>query len=196
MQTAADDGPEIAPEAVRTRGVRALAATGGVVLALTLDHGVPSVERRRSDDEGWHGEVVRGGAGRAALDPSARLCAAASGRSLAILGEQLVCVSRDAGASYLVVELPCSAAAAFAGDAVDAPLLVLVGRPGHEAGYLVEIAATGDALVLAALAGAFPEASDDGPLPGSGAVAWDGAREVAWVASGAGLVAIGHTRRH
>jgi hypothetical protein len=191
-----DDGPELAPEPVRPRGVRAIAAAGAVALAITTDHGAPSVERRRSDDEGWRAAALRGEAARASLDPTVRLVAAAEGQAIAILGEQRVCVSRDGGASFTVVDLPCAAAAAFAGDAPDAPLLVLIGRPGHEAGYLVEVDRAGDTAVLAAIPGAFPEASEDGPAPGAAGLAWDASRELAWAASGAGLVALGRARRH
>lgn len=189
-------GARLAPESVRATGVRAIAAADGAAIALTIDHGVPSVERRYGDDEGWRAAVIRGGAARAALDPSARLAASAGGRNLAILGEQLVCASRDGGATFDAIALPCAAAAAFAGAAPDAPLLVLIGRPGHEAGYLVEVACTGETALLAQVPGAFPEANDDGPLPGSAALAWDGSRELVWVASGAGLGAFARTPRH
>jgi hypothetical protein len=194
--TFADDGPTSAPEPVRARGVRAIAAAGSATIALLVEHGAARIERWRSDDEGWRGDAVRGEASRAAIDPSARLCATASGRAIAIAGAQRVFVSRDGGASWSGLAEPCAAAMAFAGEAADAPLLLFVGRPGADAGHLVEVSPSGVARTLAAVPSAFPEASDDGPAPGAAALAWDATRELAWVASAAGLVAIGRARRH
>lgn len=181
--------PEQPPAAVRERGVLAVAAANGVLLALTLGAEGPVIERFRSDDEGWSGTPLLGAAREiAARDEGPRsLTAAAAGRNLALTDQQQIAVSRDGGATFAVVEAGAVHALAFAGDAPDAPLLALV-APTTAATFLVEIDADAQPTRVAELPGMEPTA-----IAG---MAWDATREVAWIASAAGLSALGRPQRH
>jgi hypothetical protein len=173
--------------AVRERGVLAITASAGVLVALTAGAEGPALERFRSDDEGWAetrlGADVRGlcERDRGAL----RLAAAAGGKAVALSDQQRLAVSRDGGATFRLLDVGATPAVAFAGDDLDAPLLALVAGKGGAA-FLLEIDAGGEAARIAEIAGA----------AGPAALAWDAAREVVWVASAAGLTALGRPRRH
>jgi hypothetical protein len=177
------------PTAVRERGVLAVAAAGGVLFALTLGADGPLIERFRSDDEGWSGTALYGAAREMAArdEGPLRLAAAAAGRAVALNDAQHVAVSRDGGATFTFVEVGAVHAMAFAGDGAEAPLLALI-APTPAAAFLVEIDADAQPSRVAELP-ALP--------PGSGAaMAWDAAREVVWIASDAGLVALGRPQKH
>ncbi len=177
---------------LRDRGVLAIAASGGTLVAVTLGRSGPAIERFRGDDEGGMDaplsglarEIVEHGAG------TLLLAAAAGGRCLAVGDGERVAVSRDGGATFTSIDSGPAAALAFAGDEAQAPLLALVRSPAAPGAaapvFIVQANASGDAVRIGELAGADPPA----------AIAWDGAREVVWVASGAGLQALGMPRQH
>ena len=124
-------------------------------------------------------------------DPAAILLAvAAGGRCLALGDGERVVVSRDGGATFTPLDAGRATAIAFAGDAADAPLLALVVPPpgpgGPSPAFVVQASASGEAERIGELPSAEPPA----------AIAWDASREVVWVASGAGLSALGMPRRH
>jgi len=177
---------------LRERGVLAVAASGGALIAVTMGPSGPAIERFRGDDEGGM-EAPLPGPARAIVerDPAAiRLAAAAGGRCLALGDGERVAVSRDGGATFAVVDVGRATAIAFAGDAADPPLLALVvpeAAPGGPSpAFVVQVSASGGAERI----GEIPSAE----LPA--AIAWDASREVVWVASGAGLSALGMPRRH
>jgi hypothetical protein len=177
------------PTAVRERGVLAVAAANGVLLALTLGAEGPAIERFRSDDEGWSGTPLDGAAREMAArdERPLHLAAAASGRALALTDQQQIAVSRDGGESFVFVEAGAVFALAFAGDTPDAPLLALV-APTPASTFLVEIDADAQPTRVAELPGMDAAAT--------AGMAWDASRDVAWIASAAGLVALGRPQRH
>ena len=184
--------PDRPPAVVRARGVLAIAASSGVLSAVVLGPEGPSVERFRGDDEGWMEARLSGASARIATPgPVAetdaarplRLATTAGGRAVAISDGERVALSRDGGASFQVEELGTTPAIAFAGDGGDAPLLALVVA---EATHLVEVPAGGGPARVAEVPG-----SEGGS---AAALAWDAAREVVWIASAAGLVAVGRAR--
>jgi hypothetical protein len=199
----------------RDAGVLAIAASAGALIAVTLGATGPVIERVRGDDEGGM-EAPLTGPARALVERSRdtlRFAATAGGRCLALGEGRDVAISRDTGATFTLLHLGAVAALAFAGEGTDAPLLALVTadprREGDDDGartrgpagapsapppptaswaFLVEIAAAGEPACLGELAGT------ERDLPA--AIAWDPSRELYWVASGAGLVALGMPRRH
>jgi hypothetical protein len=181
-----------APAAVRDRGVLAIAASGGTLVAVTLGPAGAAVERFRGDDEGGMEAPLAGAASalveRSREAGSALFAAAAGGRCLALSDGESVLVSRDGGATFASVDPGPAAALAFAGEDASASLLVLVvpAPSGASPAYLVEVSAAGEAARIGELSGV--------ELPA--ALAWDASREVIWVASGAGLAALGTPRRH
>jgi hypothetical protein len=188
--------PDRPPAVVRDRGVLAIAASGGVLSAVVLGPDGPSVERFRGDDEGWMEARLSGVAERIATPSpvpspdaprSLRLATAAGGLSVALSDGERVALSRDGGGSFHVEELGATPAIAFAGDEAGAPLLALVVAEGT---FLVEVPAGGEASRVAEVPGA------DGGAEAEAALAWDASREVAWIASAAGLVAVGRARAH
>jgi hypothetical protein len=197
--------------AVRERGVLAITASAGVLVALTSGAAGTAIERFRGDDEGWAETPLAGeplhiaGRDRSALARWSRdragaagalcLAAAAGGRAVALGDQQRVAVSRDGGAAFTTLDLGAAPAIAFAGDDADAPLLVLTAPPGSATAILVEIDASGSALRIGEIAAPEREAGAGSPWA-TAALAWDAAREIVWIASGAGLVALGRPRRH
>ena len=175
---------------VRERGVLAIAASGGAPVAVTLGAAGPAIERLRGDDEGGMEAPLRGFA--LAVVEHAReallFAAAAGGRCLALGDGHRVAVSRDGGATFAIIDPGPAAAIAFAGDEAEAPLFVLVAPSAASPAFLVEVSVTGEAARVGELSSAERE------LPA--AIAWDASRELYWVASGAGLIALGAPRRH
>ncbi|MFT3764616.1 MAG: hypothetical protein QM820_03725 [Minicystis sp.] len=185
--------------AVRDRGVLAITASAGVLVALTAGAGHPAIERFRGDDEGWAETPLSGDALRTTeRDRGAlRLAAAAGGRAVALCDQQRVAISRDGGATFTTIELGKVPAITFAGEGVDAPLLALLTPAQGPAAFVVEINVDGEASRVGELAAPEREGAVATTSPWSlSALAWDAAREVVWVASGAGLVALGRPRRH
>ncbi|MGK4002756.1 hypothetical protein WMF31_09050 [Sorangium sp. So ce1036] len=183
--------------AVRDSVLR-MSASGGVIVALTSAPSGPQLERLRGDDEGSPLLPLSGAARRAAEANDGQLAAAAGGRALALSGAGLLCVSRDGGETFRVLEgLPPVVALAFAGDHKAAPLLALVAREGERRAQLVHVPASA-APTLVAEIGAAPhgELEEEPASPGAAALAWDPSREVVWVACWAGLLALSRQRKH
>lgn len=186
-----------APAAVRERGVSAITASAGVLVALTVGAEGPAIERFRGDDEGWAEARLTGAARRIAERGSLRVSAAGAGSCLAISDQQQIAVSRDAGATFTLVELGPVPAMTFAGEGPDARLLALVAPTAGGTAFVVEIAAGGEAQRVGEIP--VPEGEPGAPAasPWAGAaMAWDASREVVWVACGVGLVALGRPQRH
>lgn len=171
---------------VRERGVLALTASGGAILLLTEGAKGPVIERLRGDDEGRRTTPLRGPARRlvegAAKLGTITLVAAAGGRAVAFTDGARIAVSRDGGASFTLVTFGSIVALAFAGEEVGATLLILV-----EGGAVVQSPAQGEATRVATIEGL-------GGAPA--AIGWDPARECAWIACRAGLLAISKAPRH
>ncbi|WP_437808755.1 hypothetical protein [Sorangium sp. So ce1078] len=179
-------------------GVLRMSASEGVIVALTIGAGGPQLERLRGDDEGSPVVPLSGAARRAAEAEDGRLAAAAGGRSIALSGAGLLCVSRDGGENFRVIEgLPAVVALAFAGDHKSSPLLALVAREGERRAQLVHVPPNA-APTLVAEIGAAPHgaAEEDAASIGPAAIAWDPSREVVWVACWAGLIALTRQRKH
>jgi hypothetical protein len=183
---------------LRERGVLAIAASGGALVAITMGPTGPAIERFRGDDEGGM-EAPLGGPARGVVERGREallLAVGAGGRCLAIGDGERVAVSRDGGATFTLFEPGPAVAITFAGDEPGAPLLALVipvstvsavaATATVTPAFLVQVSAAGEAVRIGELASVEPPA----------AIAWDTTREVIWVASGAGLVALGMPRRH
>lgn len=190
--------PTSAPAAVRDRGVSAITASGGVLVALTAGADGPAIERFGGDDEGGAETRLEGAAKRIAEgDRGALRVAAAGATCLAISDQRQLVVSRDAGATFQLLELGPVPAITFAGEGADARLLALVAPTAGGAAYVVEITAAGEAARVGEIAPAEAEAGVAAASPWVGAaLAWDASREVVWVACGVGLVALGRPQRH
>jgi hypothetical protein len=169
---------------VAMTGARRVAAAGGVLVTLRdVDLDV-RLERMRGDDERWPAERLAGAAADIATAERPQLAAAAEGRAVALAYGTRVAILREAGGAR-VVALPSEIVAiAFGGDGIDAPLFAAT-IEGDAAGALYEISEGGAASRLAELAGVVPLG-----------LAWDARRERAWIASRAGLVALGRAARH
>ncbi|WP_437275974.1 hypothetical protein WME90_32630 [Sorangium sp. So ce375] len=179
-------------------GVLRMSASEGVIVALTSAADGPQIERLRGDDEGSPVVPLSGAARRAAEADDCRLAAAAGGRSIAISGAGLLCVSRDGGETFRVLEgLAVVVALAFAGDHKASPLLALVAREGERRAQLVHVPSSA-APTLVAEIGATPAGTpeEEAASIGPAALAWDASREVVWVACWAGLVALTRQRKH
>ncbi|WP_437659722.1 hypothetical protein [Sorangium sp. So ce1182] len=179
-------------------GVLRMSASEGVIVALTSTPAGPQLERLRGDDEGSPVVPLSGAARRAAEADDVRLAAAAVGRSIALAGAGLLCVSRDGGETFRVIEgLPLVIALAFAGDHRGSPLLALVAREGERRAQVVHVPSNAAPTLVAEI-----EATAHGALEEGGAsspraaLAWDASREVAWVACSAGLLALTRQRKH
>ncbi len=189
-------------------GVRAIAAIDAGLLALVDvahdsafagrsadgDDG-PSLATYRGDDDGWSNVPLTSLARRVVERSSGPLSftAAASGRAIAIANGSRAIVSRDSGATFEELDVEGSIAIAFRGSDEHAPLLVLM--TSSEGSVLVEAPADGDPVRLADL----PLITSQGtspPTTRAAAIAWDSARDVVWVASPSGLIAVGPARRH
>jgi len=192
--------PEQPIAAVRDRGVLAITASAGVLVALTSGAAGVAIERFRGDDEGWAETPLAGDALQMAeRDRGAvRLSAAAGGRAVALCDHRRVAVSRDGGATFAMLEPGAALAVAFAGEGAEAPLLVLLApTAAGGAAVVVEIDASGSAVRVGEIAAPEREITAAAGSPwATAALAWDTTRDVVWVASGAGLVALGRPRRH
>jgi len=179
------------PLQVRERGVVRVVASRGALVALSQSPAGMTLERLRSDDEGWQATPLRGAARRlaqaAASAGSALLSATGGGRAVALGDGSEVLLSRDGGATFSSFAFGPTRALAFAGDDADAALLVLVAPLPEAEATLVQVPARGEPTSVASLPAPF-----EGPM----AMAWDASREVLWVASRAGLGALGRARRH
>jgi hypothetical protein len=183
----------------RERGVLAIAASGASLLALTSDGAGPCLQRLRSDDEGWQPMVLDGAARAVASGPAVALASAAQGKVIALAEPTRgLVISRNGGASFRPIDLVGVVAHAFAGDDETAPVLALVLSSIDDEAYLVEVAPEGTPLRVAELP-LCPRAGDEAehdPMERVFAMAWDATREVAWVASPSGLMAIGRPPTH
>lgn len=200
------------PAPVRERGVLAITASRGALIALTTGPSGPAIERFRSDDEGWAATPLQGEARSfAERDRSALRIAAAGGRAVAISDQERVAFSRDGGATFTTIDLGTVPSIAFAGDTPDAPLLALVAPraaggadPSPTASaFVVELGDQGVTRI-----GEIPSpnyelgAADGGskPAPASpwatAALAWDASRDLVWVACAGGLIAFGRPQKH
>ncbi|MEJ7735183.1 MAG: hypothetical protein WKG00_39105 [Polyangiaceae bacterium] len=103
-------------------------------------------------------------------------------------------VSRDGGATFNTHHLPALRALIFAGDGRQDDLLALVdgGLAGDDL-WLLRIAASGAVTRLLALDSIDEEQE---PAAETAALCWDAARELCWMASARGLLAIGRATKH
>ncbi|WP_437851657.1 hypothetical protein [Sorangium sp. So ce363] len=179
-------------------GVLRMSASEGVIVALTSAAEGPQLERLRGDDEGSPVVPLSGAARRAAEADDCRLAAAAGGRSIAISGAGLLCVSRNGGETFRVLEgLAVVVALAFAGDHKTSPLLALVAREGERRAQLVHVPSNAAPTLVAELGATRPGAPEEEAASiGPAAIAWDASREIVWVACWAGLVALTRQRKH
>jgi hypothetical protein len=183
----------VAPASVREGGVLAIAASGSALSVLTRGDDGARIERLRGDDEAWSREPLEGAAQRIAEGRAPALATAAGGRAVAVHDEaEGLALSRDGGRRFVHLPLARVLAAVFAGDALDAPLLVLVSRGADGAVHLVRVDVDGDARLVAEV----ERTTDEGEGLEAAAMAWDPAREVVWIASPAGLAAFGRPSRH
>jgi hypothetical protein len=189
---------------VRERGVLAITASSGTLLALTVTSGVPGIERFRGDDEDRK-QVPLPEPARAIVERakgSVLLAASAAGRCLALGDGRRVALSRDAGVTFALSDLGRVIALAFGGESADATLLGLLAPEGTARAYLVAWGASGDAMRIGEVAIVDRDTQEGSPTAeadqaeASATIAWDAARELVWVASGAGLVALGWPQRH
>jgi hypothetical protein len=184
---------------LRSKGTLRIVASGAALIALTRSPAGPAIERLRGDDEGWQATAIEGAARPVALSEGVSLAAAAGGRLLALASPETICVSRDAGVTFATFPLAGTAAIAFAGDDDAAPLLALVASPLDDAAYVALIPAEGAPSRIAELtgsSGADDASEDGGGSMGPAAIGWDPAREVAWIACRAGLIALARARKH
>lgn len=192
-------GLSLSPGPAVRDGVLRICASEGVIVALTSTPSGPQLERLRGDDEGAPVLPLSGAARRAAEAADGHLAAAAGGRSVALSGAGLLCVSRDGGETFRVIDgLPPVVALAFAGDHKAAPLLALVAREGERRAQLVHVPANAAPTLVAEIGDAPPgEIDEEEPAsPAAAAIAWDASREVVWVACWAGLLALTRQRKH
>ncbi len=178
--------PDASLVPVRERGVLAVTASGGAALLLTAGATGPVIERLRADDEAPRVVALRGAARRLAESAAKQgvitLVAAAGGRSVAFTDGAQIAISRDDGATFATAAFGPIVALAFVGDEADATLLILT-----ESGTVVQLPVQGEPTRVAAIEGL-------GGAPA--AIGWDPARECAWVACRAGLIAVGRAPRH
>lgn len=174
---------------VRKEGVRAMAVAGSALVVLSERSGELVIERLRGDDEASEAEPLPEPLQAVAAEGTPVLAAAAGGRALALLAGGAVHVSRDGGRSFRKIEAGPALAVAFAGQGESACAMALVAgeRRAEDAAALVEIDPGGACTRVAEIAGA---------AGGPAALAWDGAREVMWVACEAGLIAFERSARH
>lgn len=186
---AAGASPREAPSP-RDRGVLAIAASRQVLTILRRESEQLVIEHLRGDDEGWRAAPLRGPLRSVAAGPEPILMTAMGGALIAI-GEPSrgALLSRDAGATFQAIDVLGTVAMAFAGDEPTAPLLILAAT--GSTGHLIELDAHGGATRIAAVR--LDQADDE---LASASMAWDAARELVWIASGAGLIALGRTNTH
>ncbi len=173
--------------------VLAMAASAGTLLALTGGEAV-AVHKVRGDDESPARAAIPDLA-PATLGPGAHLAAAAAGEALAVgsaAGD--LRLSRDGGATFVAHRLPPLHALAFAGDGHGADLLALVdGALAGDDLWLLRISGSGTVTRLLALD---DHDEDQEPAAEVAALCWDAARELGWMASARGLLAVGRATKH
>ena len=185
-------GREGKPTLAREGGVRAIKAAGGTLVVLATRPEGAAIERLRGDDEAWQRAPLAGVAAEvAAADPRPGLAVAAAGRRVAIVSPRGLLLSNDGAHSFESIDLHDVIGACFAGDEEDAPLYALMAPPGDATSYVVRVGEDGDLSRVAELRGA-----QDGTGLGDASIAWDGSRELVWIGSRLGLVALGPARRH
>jgi hypothetical protein len=174
---------------VRKEGVRAMASVGTALLLLAERSGDVALERLRGDDEASEAEALPEAVRAAAAEGAPLLAAAAGGRAIALGVGRAVHVSRDGGRTFQRCDTGPARAVTFAGTEEGAHAMVLV--PGERradgVAHLVEVDPDGACTRVAEIAGAGL---------GLAALAWDPAREVLWIACGAGLLAFERSARH
>ncbi|MRG96438.1 hypothetical protein GF068_31615 [Polyangium spumosum] len=184
-------GHEGTPVLAREGGVRAIKAAGGTLVVLATRPEGAAIERLRGDDEAWQRAPLEGAAAElATADPRPGLAVAAAGRRVVIVSPRGLLLSNDGARSFESIDLHGVIDACFAGDEEQDPLYALVAPPGDAASYVVRVGEDGDLSRVAELRG------QDGTGLGEASIAWDGARELVWIASRLGLVALGPARRH
>lgn len=168
----------------------ALASADESLAALSADPG-RGLELIESTDAGisWTARPLEGAAVVVAAAPNPVL--ATSGAAVGLGSEAGLVVSRDGRDFELVPGCAGTVALAFAGEGSEAPLYAAVYRETENRTYLVRVSAEGHAEVVADL-GANDAILDDEaePIGRANALAWDGARNVLWVAGAFGLVAL------
>lgn len=178
-------------------GVVRIAASGGALLSLSQARGVARLTRVRGDDEGTAEIPLSGEALRAASARGALIAVGAQGRSVALAGADLLCVSRDGGASFRAIGgLGAVAALAFAGEEEAAPLLALCVREGDARAELARVPEAGGPTRIAALGERRAGDEDDARGLAPAAMMWDATREVAWIACQVGLLAVAPKPEH
>jgi hypothetical protein len=184
-------GPDGAPQPVRD-GVRAIAASGTVLVALAAGPEGLSISRLRGDDEAFHAEPLDAATAQVLEeDGCAEMAAAASGKAIALRTGRGLLLSRDGGRSFETVPLHGLRALCFAGDDEDAPALALVTGENEGASWLVRVTDEGEPARVAEIRG-----GGEGDTLAEATIVWDASRELSWVACRAGLVALGPARRH
>ncbi|MDI1448308.1 hypothetical protein [Polyangium sp. 6x1] len=183
-------GREGTPVLAREGGVRAIKAAGGTLVVLATRPDGAAIERLRGDDEAWQRAPLEGAAADLATGaPKPGLAVAAAGRRVAIVSPRGLLLSNDGGHSFESVDLHDVIGACFAGDEEDAPLYALMAPRGDATSYVVRVGEDGDVARVAELRG------QDGTGLGEASIAWDGSRELVWIASRLGLVALGPPAR-
>jgi hypothetical protein len=99
-------------------------------------------------------------------------------------------LSNDGARTFESVDVHDVIGACFAGDEEDAPLYALMAPRGDATSYVVRVGEDGDVSRVAELR------AQDGTGLGEASIAWDGSRELVWIGSRLGLVALGPARRH
>jgi len=182
--------PEGSAKRVKESGLRAIAASGASLLALVLREEGAAIERLRGDDEAPEATPLAGDiAEMVSAEPKVKLAAARGGKRLALVSPRGLLLSNDSGRSFESIDLHDVVAACFAGEEEDASLLALMAPPGEAAFSLVRVSEDGEPSRVAEIA-----APKDGTNTAS--IAWDASREVVWIASRQGLIALGPARKH
>jgi hypothetical protein len=192
LYCSASDG---APAAVDLAApVLAMAASAGTLLVLG-GGAAAAVHKVRGDDETPARVAVPDLDPGALQGAGAHLAAAAAGEALAVgTAAGALRVSRDGGATFTAHHLPALRALAFAGDGRDDDLLALVdGELSGDDVWLLRVAASGAITRLLALDG-YDEEQE--PAAEAAALCWDTARELCWMASAHGLLAVGRATKH
>ncbi|WP_050430572.1 hypothetical protein [Chondromyces crocatus] len=181
----------------REGGVVRIAASGGALFALWKARGAAQLQRLRGDDEGPVEVPLAGAAQHAASAREVVIAAGAQGKALAVASAEVLCVSRDGGATFQSVGgLGRVVAMAFAGASESAPLLAVCAREGEAQAELVRIPAVGAATRIATLGARRSGDEDDAPGASGAAMAWDAGREVVWIACQFGLLAVAAKQEH
>ena len=182
------------PRLIRSVGVVRACAAGDVIVALTQSIDGPSIERLSDGESDWT-DMPLGGAVRVVADaPDAFLAASDSGRLVAISDGVYTFVSRDGGVTFQSLRFGHVVAITFAGDSAGASLLAAV-CDDSDGCFLVEAPPDRVNVRLAELPiAADPEAKSVNP--GAISLAWDATRDVLWVGSPKGLLAIARPAKH